>query len=252
MPETVEKVVRSDIHYTVDPNGNPHFNVVARVNPSLDNYDPLVEEVMRKHGIAGEISFRVAAPSYSAGLEAALKRRDFQVRDEADCWSIDVNQPRPAIPEHTIVRRVETLEGLKAMEEVLNTCFDHHNEPTDEDSLGRFIEGCTGDNARCRRYVAFDTRSGQPIATGAFNLYPRPGLGFMWGGATIPEARGRGVYSAVITTRMNDARALGMKRIGLYALRKTSGPIIERQGFEKHGPVTFWFRDLSAPDSSHE
>ena len=72
----------------------------------------------------------------------------------------------------------------------------------------------------------------------------------MWGGATLPEARGQGTYTALVTARMADARSLGLARIGLYAIIDTSGPIVEKQGFEKHGLVTFWFK--SSEESGKE
>ena len=39
---------------------------------------------------------------------------------------------------------------------------------------------------------------------------------------------------------MKAAQALGLTRIGIYALRETSGPIIAKQGFDQHGAVEQW------------
>ena len=72
-----------------------------------------------------------------------------------------------------------------------------------------------------------------PLSTGGVNLFPKLGLAFMWAGCTVPEARGRGIYSALVTERMRHAKARGIAHLGLYAMRDTSGPIVQAQGFEK-------------------
>ena len=102
---------------------------------------------------------------------------------------------------------------------------------------------CTGAYARCLRFVAYDKKDRQPLSTGGVNLFPKLGLAFMWAGCTIPEARGRGIYSALVTERMRYARSHGIQHLGLYAMRDTSGPIVQAQGFEKHGPVYFFEKD---------
>ena len=139
------------------------------------------------------------------------------------------------------MKRVETEEELRQMDAVMVACFEQA-KPSDEHTIKNNLAGCTGPDARCRRYLAYDTVTGQPLAAGSVNIFSEQGVGFMWGGATMPDARGRGVYSALVTARMKDAQEHGLQRIGLYALRTTSGPIIERQGFEKHGSVHFWIQ----------
>ena len=74
-------------------------------------------------------------------------------------------------------------------------------------------------------------------------VFSQLSFAFMWGGCTVPHARGRGVYSALVTKRMEYARKYGVERLGLYAMRDTSGPIVAAQRFDKHGSVHFWGRD---------
>ena len=104
------------------------------------------------------------------------------------------------------------------------------------------LEMCTGPKARCLRFVAYDKRSMQLLPTGGVNLFPNLELAFMWAGCTVPEARGRGIYSALVTERMCHAQSHGIQHLGLYAMRDTSGPIVAAPGFGKHGPVYFFER----------
>jgi len=58
----------------------------------------------------------------------------------------------------------------------------------------------------------------------------------------VPELQGRGAYGAVLAARVAEARRLGAERVGLFALRSTSGPIVAARGFEKAGAMTYWER----------
>ncbi len=68
------------------------------------------------------------------------------------------------------------------------------------------------------------------------------GLGFLWAGCTIPEARGHGFYSAVLAERVAWARARRLQWVGLYAVTTTSSPIVARRGFGRFGAMTYWER----------
>jgi len=248
MPTRVVLVDRPDVTYTYDPERDPRYSIVTRVHPSLEDYGEVLEEVLHHQAPSGDCSFMVASPSYSPALENELKRQGFIVRGQAHCWSIDVLNERPPLPDHVRVNRVETEEDLRDADAVAIQCFEHyHGIP--EESLTRDLAACVGPDARCRRYIARDATSGRALSVGAFNVYPKENVGFMWGGATIPEARGQGTYSALVTARMEEAKTLGLDRMGLYAITTTSGPIVEKQGFEKHGLVTFWFR---ATEDGHQ
>ena len=98
--------------------------MVTRVSPQLDDYSELVDEVVRHQESMGEASFMIAQPSYPAQLEQ-LEASGFTLAGRADCRSIDVNAPRPPLPEHIEVKRAETLETLRQMDSVMVACFEH-------------------------------------------------------------------------------------------------------------------------------
>ncbi len=53
------------------------------------------------------------------------------------------------------------------------------------------------------------------------------------GAATLLEARGRGVYSALVRRRLDDARADGREAAVIQADRDTSAPICAKLGFRE-------------------
>jgi GNAT superfamily N-acetyltransferase len=56
------------------------------------------------------------------------------------------------------------------------------------------------------------------------------GFGTLWGGATLPQWRRRGIYRATVTHRANLARDRGFRYLSVDA-SDDSRPILERLGF---------------------
>ena len=59
---------------------------------------------------------------------------------------------------------------------------------------------------------------------------------------SLPKYRNRGVYSALISARINYARQRGISIAGVFARQETSSPITAKQGFLKCGEMTYWKR----------
>ena len=70
---------------------------------------------------------------------------------------------------------------------------------------------------------------GEPVAAG-YASYTPLGL-ILFGGATLPSARGRGAYRALVSARAREAAARGTPVVVTHAGRM-SRPILERLGFQ--------------------
>ena len=71
---------------------------------------------------------------------------------------------------------------------------------------------------------------GQPVSGGRVDLEPGVDFAGMFGGVTLPEFRGRGLYRATVARRAELAREAGYRWLYVDAL-PTSRPILERVGF---------------------
>ena len=58
----------------------------------------------------------------------------------------------------------------------------------------------------------------------------------LYGGATVPEARGRGAYRALLRARWDEAVARGTPAL-ITQGGSMSGPILERAGFRRVGHI---------------
>jgi GNAT superfamily N-acetyltransferase len=92
---------------------------------------------------------------------------------------------------------------------------------------------------RGRRDVAAGSGSvvayldGVPVGTGGLSLVA--GVARLWGGAVREQARGRGVYRALLGARIRFAVQHGATMALVKGRVQTSGPILRRAGFERYG-----------------
>jgi len=73
---------------------------------------------------------------------------------------------------------------------------------------------------------------GEPVSGGRVDLEPGIDFAGLFGGVTLPEFRGRGLYRATVAKRAELARERGYRWLYSDAL-PTSRPILERVGFVK-------------------
>ena len=71
---------------------------------------------------------------------------------------------------------------------------------------------------------------GEPVSGGRVDLDPGVDFAGLYGGVTLPEHRGRGLYRATVARRAALARERGYRWLYVDAL-PTSRPILERLGF---------------------
>jgi GNAT superfamily N-acetyltransferase len=87
-------------------------------------------------------------------------------------------------------------------------------------------------NDNHRTYLAYV--DGEPVGFARAVFTPRAGI--LLGGATLPQARGRGVYTSLVHARWDEAVERGIPQLVVSA-GPQSGPILRRLGFEPIGRV---------------
>jgi GNAT superfamily N-acetyltransferase len=77
-------------------------------------------------------------------------------------------------------------------------------------------------------YVAY--AGGQPVSAAWMYCPPSSRFASMWGGSTLAEFRGRGIYTELVAARVQEARARGKQFLTIDA-SPMSRPIVTKQGF---------------------
>lgn len=70
---------------------------------------------------------------------------------------------------------------------------------------------------------------GEPLGAASSQFFPRSV--YLFGGVVSPEARGRGLYRALVAARLRDAAARGIGVATTQALEQTSAPLLAHMGF---------------------
>jgi GNAT superfamily N-acetyltransferase len=125
------------------------------------------------------------------------------------------------------VRRVDSVSDLRAFFRVQQEAF---GEERNADARGAdhidAMFAAERDRDDIVTYLAY--LDGEPVAT-ARGTFAEHGV-VMNGGSTLPLARGRGMYRALVAARWDDAVERGTRYLTTVA-RPMSAPILERMGF---------------------
>jgi hypothetical protein len=248
LPRDARVIERPELLYLAAPRDAGYLNVALRIDPASARLPALVAEVAAAHAPFAS-RFMLAARSRGPSVERALEEAGYAREHEHFGYAVRVEAFRPRPSPGVVVRRVARMEELRDALDVAARAFGRA-DTSDAATLDAELAACTRPGGRVHRFVAYDAEGGGPLASAGLNAHPALRFGFLWAGGTVPEARGRGAYSALVAARVAAARALGLEAVGLYARVGASAPIVEKQGFERHGPMTYWLRPGAAGGST--
>ncbi|MHB8641544.1 MAG: GNAT family N-acetyltransferase [Gaiellaceae bacterium] len=242
-PNSFGPLGRSDVRidtgrYTLCMGAGPTWNTVQRQRFPVGELDDVlseVREVLRDHGRT-KTQWEVGS-SAPEGLVDALLARGIVPDREPYAVALVLKSEPPAAPRGFVARRVATFEDYAAAVEVQWQAFD---VPADEvEEMRAHLEERWTERADIRHAVWLD---GKLVSTGT--AAPTEHGLLLYGGATAPEARGRGAYRALLRARWDDAVALGTPAL-ITQGGSLSRPILERLGFERVGEVHMLIDDFA-------
>jgi GNAT superfamily N-acetyltransferase len=216
--------------YTLCLGAGSTWNTVQRQRFPLEQVDDVLEEVRETLLARGRTQTQWEVGSSAApGLVDALLERGLVPDKDPYAVALVLTQEPPAIGPGFTARRVETLEELEASAAVQWEAFGATPEEIDE--ARRLLPERFRTSPNLRHSVWLD---GRVVSTGT-STPTEHGL-LLYGGATAPDARGRGAYRALIRARWDEAVARGTPAL-ITQGGSMSRPILERLGFERVGEV---------------
>jgi GNAT superfamily N-acetyltransferase len=214
----------------------PSFTSVSRLRLDPDEVAEALAEVRE---LVAEHSHRDAiwwvGPSATPNdlvdrLRAHGLAPDERPNSEPHATSMALLTEPAATDDGVETRRVESLEDFRAAGKIASVAFDEPEadeaayEAILEESFARERAGHSP-----RTYLALI--DGRPVGTGRALFEADCPAVLMLGGGVVPEARGRGVYRALVRARWADAVAAGTPALVTHA-GSLSRPILERLGFQ--------------------
>lgn len=201
-----------------------------------------VEETMREQiayfeSIEQDFEWKVYDYDTPPDLKERLAARGFEVEDPDAIMVLDLEEvPEPLLqPVAHWVKRITGPEGIKDVMAVEEAVWDG-----DYDDLGRFLARTLAEHPRLLSvYVAYIDE--KPVSAG-WTIYPEGSVfGSLWGGSTLSEYRGRGLYTALLAIRAQEARKRRVRFLTVDA-SPMSRPILEKFGFQviAHAQACKW------------
>src|SRR6478609_1369906 len=201
------------------------WNTVQRQRFPVAEVDDVLEEVRAALRERGRTKTQWEVGSCApAGLVGALLERGLMYDRDPYAVALILTDEPPLGPPNAVARRVETFEDFVAACELQWEAFE--SSPDEIEEARALLESRWRESPIFRHAVWLD---GKLVCTGT--AAPTPHGLLLYGGATLPRARGRGAYRALIRARWDDAVARGTPALVVHA-QQTSRPILERCGFQ--------------------
>ena len=236
-PPSVAREERSGVVLVDTGSPSPLGRFAARVR-FVGDVDAQIGEVrgwFRERDEAG-FTWKLGSETTPADLEARL-RADGAHEDEAEPkHTAMVLEQEPPDVGGLFVKVVETYEDYVTSAEILAVGFGASFTAEERAAMREqlpFRYAAYHEHPVSRRFLAF--ADGRPVAVGTA-AQTTVGVVALTGGATLPEARGRGAYSALVRARW-DAAVNARTPVLVTQASGLSRPILERLGFRAVGPV---------------
>ena len=191
-----------------------------------DELDGLITRQVRFFAERGErFEWKLHGHDRPADLPERLRAAGF-IPEETETvviGRVDAVAAEPALPEEVVIREVREPEGFTRIAELEESIWDSDHSWMDDLAAER-----EADPAGLRVFLA---EAGELTVSAGWVRFPS-GTEFvtLWGGATLPDWRGRGIYRALVAHRAKLAAERGRRYIEVDA-SDDSRPILERLGF---------------------
>lgn len=208
--------------------GHAAFTVAQRLRLADDTWETGVEEIRDLLRERGRLPFtwEIGTHATPADLAVRFLRAGMRPFDEPLAIGMVMTEPPAGEPARDVeVRPVDTPEQLIAAHRIARIGFGMEPEDDDPEEATRDLEAQRG-LGTWASYLAYV--EGEPVAQAQATFTPHGVV--MNGGSTLPDARGRGAYRALVRARWDAAVERRTPALVTQA-GAMSRPILERLGF---------------------
>jgi GNAT superfamily N-acetyltransferase len=192
----------------------------------------IAAQVRRFAGLGREFEWKLYSHDRPADLGERLRKAGFAPEDPEALMVAEIARlpTGPVLPEGVRIERVTDAAGVALMAEAHLGAFGRPSRHTDYllEQLER------GSDAQIALVVLAGDR---PVCAARLELSQGTSFAGLWGGGTVPEWRGQGIYKATVAWRTRIAAELGYDYLQVDA-SDDSRPILDRLGFQRLSTTT--------------
>lgn len=207
--------------------GSYHVVIASALGAGADADAAIASEIEHHHRLGAAFEWKLYAHDSPPDLMTRLRAQGLTIGPREAVLVLDLAHPPAwmAEPPRFRVLRADTLALVDEYRRVAEAALGKDYGLTAGELAAAVSAGSMGH----RGYISYD--GDVPASIGRLYTHPRSCFGGLYGGATLPAHRGRGLYRANVAARGLDALALGARYLLVDAL-PTSRPILEGLGFK--------------------
>ena len=223
----LQREVTPHVVRLIAPAGGDEGSMViySRLTPA--NVEAVIgEQVAYFEGIGHKFEWKLYDYDTPVDLKDRLAAHGFKIEDPEAVLVLDLNEAPPALlqPVTLDVRRIEDPAKIVDVMAVQSGVWSE-----DFTRLGRRLaENLREDPAHLGVYVAY--AAGTPVSAAWIEFHDESQFAGLWGGSTLPDYRRQGFYTALVATRLQEARRREVRFLTIDA-SPMSRPILEKFGF---------------------
>ncbi len=218
-PHTVRHVVTSGM-----PGGA--FLLYSRLDEG--NVDAVIEsEIAYYEGLGLDFEWKAYSHDSPSDLVARLRARGFEIEDPEAVMVLELAQASDALwqPIAQDVRRLTDPGQLVEVAAIHEAVWGERSDWLVDALAGEMA----ADSERIQFYVAY--ADDVPACSAWIRFHPGTQFASLWGGSTLPAYRRRGLYTALLSIRAQEARRQGYRFLTIDA-SPMSRPIVAKHGFQ--------------------
>jgi GNAT superfamily N-acetyltransferase len=233
MPPPAQRIIRPGFTIILSP--SPSQSATSRLRTTADGLDDTIAEIrqeLREAGYTRNV-WHVGPSCRPQGLSRALRARGFvpATRPPHEPASTAMAlATAPAISSASAGIEARLVRNVDEYREVMRIAMAAFNEsPEDAAAWYEAVPKLWGAHDGVNRYTHMAFLDGKPVGFG-FATTCRNGV-LLGGSGVLEEARGRGIYRALVAARWDEAVRLGKDGLIIHA-GSMSRPILQKCGFE--------------------
>jgi GNAT superfamily N-acetyltransferase len=177
-----------------------------------------------------DFEWKVYSHDEPPDLLSQLRNRAFRIGEEESLMFRDLRQLPPTLmappPEGVTVIPVRNEQSIADFLSLESAIWSREPSMTREHLLATLSDPLP----RSLGFVAYSDR--KPIGFGRVTASPHSQFSGLWGGSVLPDFRGRGVYRALLSARIQHVLQYDSIRYLRVDALPTSRPILEKYGFK--------------------
>ncbi|WP_232304662.1 GNAT family N-acetyltransferase [Microbacterium sp. XT11] len=192
----------------------------------------VVERAVERTREWGESTLTIwTSGSDAPGLDDELRRRGAEHIDTVAVFALPLDAAAISVPSGIESEIVRTMEQVRDVDAINVDVWQQ--QPLDAEGLQAELDdvrAALADGSGLRVLARID---GEAVSTAGCTIVG--GFTRLWGAATLPHARGRGAYRAVLAERLRASGQRGAATALVKGRHATSAPILARCGFTHFG-----------------